>query len=335
MGTAVIQAVSRGKEAALIQVTKVRLRWSFLGSLALLIVALYLKYVQYKEIWYIFLIAAILYPLVFSFNTFQAFLYGKKQFKKAAIYEITVKLLVGVAVLAALYFTRSLLWIILAWLLVHIIARFSIYRSITRKGLKGTDSKVIHYGWHLSVMQSFEAIAFQIDKLIVPFFLGFESLAIYAIADILPNSVKGATKLSAPLLLPKFTALKGIKVFKQIKSKLFLIFLLSFVIAAVGIFLSPFIIPLFFSESYKVAVPFAQILFASIVFALPTRVFLTLLQARKQVRALYTFNIAYSIVMILSLLILIPKFGLIGACFARLVTRLFSAIHLWIVARSA
>jgi len=141
-------------------------------------------------------------------------------------------------------------------------------------------------------------------------------------------------KVASPLLLPKFAKLKGRRVYNRIRSKLSLLVFLSILAAVIGIVLSPFFVPLFFSSTYKTAVPFTQLFFVSLAFGLPSIVFLTLLQARKRIRSMYTYQVTTAVITIVALLVLIPKFGILGACIAKLIIRYVSSGQLWFFARS-
>ncbi len=335
MKTAIVQSVSRGKNRALIQCTKVRFRWSFLGSLALFLIAGYFKYFRTTNFWYVFVIAAVLFPFLYSFDGTAFYFLGTKQFKKAAILSILPSLLGGLAVLMVLFLTNSIVYIVSTHLLVLAIFHTVVYGKVRKTKLEGEDPDVFHYGFHLSLVQAVQVVGYQIDKLIVPYFLGFEHLATYAVASVLPEGLKGLMKLSSSLLLPKFSILEDREAYKQFESKLRLVVLIAISTTMAGIALTPIVIPMFFTPVYKTAVPYAQLLFASLVLSLPGAVFQALLQARKRVRAMYRFNILFSVCSILFMFALIPHYGLWGACLAKLLTRYISTLHLWSEAKSA
>jgi len=334
MGIAIIQSVSRKRYASLIQATHARLRWSILGSVALLVLTAYLRYVRPNDIWPIFLTAALFFPFLHSFDGMGPFFMGQKKFDKAAFYSLLPQIVTSLAVLLMVVVYPVLFWILFVYFSVLVAVKYILYRRITGRKLKGKDPKVVHYGWHLSIMNSIQTIGGHIDKLAIPFFLGFEQLAVYSIAMILPDTCKRFVKAVSPLLLPKFSALKGSRVYGQIKGKLLLIFSLSIIGGILGIVLAPFVVPLLFSDTYVKAVPYAQLLFASVLFVIPTRVFVTLLHARKKVKALYQYQVTISILSIILVLTLTPLYGIWGVCISRLITRYATIARLWWSVRS-
>ena len=333
MPTAIVQSVARGLSRAFIQATKVRFFYSFIGSIALFLFAGYLKYVRPNEIWYLFVLSAVFFPFLFSFNGCSAYFIGKKQFKAAAFPSLIGPICVGLSVLAAVIFVRSLFWIVGTYLAVTSLINLILYAYIAKQNLKGKYPSIVHYGWHLSFMNGIQVIGLQIDRLVVPYFLGFEQLAIYAVASSLPEALKGFMKISSSLLLPKFSALKKLEVYSQVKTRLFLIFLLSIAASLIGVALSPFVVPLFFSSAYANAVSFTQVLFLSIAVGLPSSIFLTVLEARKNVKAMYSYNVVFMLLSILLFVILTPIYGLLGACTAKLIARYIGFIQLWLGAK--
>ncbi len=333
MNDAITQAVATGREKALIQGTLARLRWSLIGTLLLFLAAGYFKIILLKNFWWIFALLGIFFPLFQSFEGYTAYFLGKKQFAALANRDIAIKLTGTVITLFVLYYTQSLFLIALCTFLIPGAMSLFFYFRIIRSGLKSTSQDIVHYGWHLTAMESFITIATYADKFILSYFLGLESLAVYTVATALPEGLKGLMKFGVPLTLPKLSEMKGNHIYPSIKSKVRLLFLLSVIAAAIGILASPFIVPLLFSRAYSDSSFYAQILFISLIFGLPATVLQTLLQAKKQIKALYYTNASYAIIQILALLVLTPIYGIVGVCLSRIIARFTLAMHLWFFAR--
>jgi len=331
MNTAVIQSVSRGLERSIIQATRIRLKWSLLGSLSLLVVAGYLKFIRPTTIWPTFILASVLFPLFYSFDGYGSFYVGKKAFDKAAMYDLTVRLLSTIVLLLTLFFVKDLFWLVFGYMLAIAGTHILFYIWLVSKPLQKSDSEIGHYGLHLSFIDAIMTATAYADKLIVSYFLGFEQLAIYSIATALPEGAKGVMKTLIPLVLPKFAEQR--LTYSKIRNKLLLGIMISAGMCIFGIFIAPLLVPLLFTSKYTVSVFFSQILFASLIFGVLSIVLTSFLQARKATRALYSFNLLYALLDIGLLLLLTPRFGVLGACTARLLTRYLSTVQLWILAR--
>jgi len=332
MNLAITQAASKGKYAVLVQTTKSRFLYSLLGSLVLLISAAYLK-VRNEDVWYIFVIAAFLFPFLYSFDGYVSLLLGKKQFSLAALYSSIPQIIISLAVIGAVYFLHTLVWIVLASIVVTIILHLVFYKKVAGQANSKKDPDAVHYGKHLSYMSSLQIVGSQLDKLIVPYFLGFEQLAMYAIAASLPEGMRNVAKSLSPMLIPKFVKIKGRTVYEKIRKKIWMVFSVSVAFSIAAIFISQWLIPLMFSSTYAGAVPFAQVMFLALPLEFASMIFLMMLKSYKQVRALYWYYSWLACTSLILFVILTPKFGLMGACIARVITSYISGIQLWFSAK--
>ncbi len=325
MGSVIAQSVARGFDSSFVRGTKFRLKCSILGSIALVLVALWFIYVSPRSFWPVFVLAAVFFP-VFALDGFSGFLIGKKRFDLASKYSLLFHFVLTIPMIAAVVLTKNLFVIFLCFFgataLMNILFYFKA-RGMVKS--KKEEAGFLHYGLHLSLIEVLTIIAAQFDKLILSYFMGLENLAIYVVAMAFPEQLKGLMRLSINLLLPKFSTRRVL----YDQRKILYAFIISGLFAVVGFLLVPFLLPLFFSEAYAGSVWFSQVLFISTVFVLPGFIFFTALQAKKRVSELYRYNTAYSVFSIVLLLFLVPKFGILGAILSRVVTTVFSTFYLW------
>jgi O-antigen/teichoic acid export membrane protein len=166
-------------------------------------------------------------------------------------------------------------------------------------------------------MQLIPLAAGNIDKIILPYFMGFKELAVYVVAVSIPQLNKFVISPIAPIILPKLSAHKNIKkLYAFLMKKLPLMIGVSVIINVIGIILTPIAVRLLFTGTYSDAIFFAQLSFLGFFFIIPESIFYNFLVAKKKTRSLYKLNMAPDIIKIVLMLIMIPLWGVIGAIIA-------------------
>ena len=87
----------------------------------------------------------------------------------------------------------------------------------------------------------------------------------------------------------------------------------------IGFFLLPILIPLFFSQRYIDAVPYARWLWLSTCLASPFVFLASILNAQQDRKFLYTRRLSSQLLLLVMFFVLIPPLGLLGAVIARIV----------------
>ena len=193
MNTAITQSVARNIDGAFKKAIKIILKWSWLGSLVLLGVAIYYFNKDNLNFTWIFIFLAFLFPWYSISGYYGAILSGKKRFDIQTKYFTIYSLVTSIAIIISILITKNIFWIIFAFILSDaIIGGFFTYKAykkfITNNKI---DPETIKYGFNLSFIGIISTIAQNIDKIILPILLGFQELAIYAIALIIPEQIKG------------------------------------------------------------------------------------------------------------------------------------------------
>ena len=313
MNQAIIRAVARGEKSSVFAGTSAKLRWSFLGSLALLAVSGYMLLIGHPS-WPHYIFAAATFPFVNAFTTFYSYLYGSQRFADITRYNFAVQSVITAAIIGAILLSGEILFIILAYLIAPTITQYYFFRRVTSKIPKRGKNDVVSYGKHLSLVEGLAMIAEQADKLLLSYFAGFVAVASYTIATILPQQVAYQMKLLPVLILPKFSRKSNIRAI--VRSKILLVIGLSVVIGIVGFLVSPILIPLLFSSQYADVIFFAQLLFLGSIALIPSQIIFTLLIAQKKVRKIHIFNIFSSGSRLILVAVLVPLAGILGAVIA-------------------
>lgn len=329
INTAVIQSTAKGK-TSLLKATKSKFKWSFLGSLALIFVAGYFYYIQPGNLWKYFLIIALFFPFLYSFDTYGSFLIGRERFKENSIFTAVLYLVYAFFILSALFIFNSLFAVIIAYCVAFSMVRIFLFLATRKEANIGKEDKcVLEYGKKLTLITLIPNIAAFLDKIIIPYFLGLENLAIYAIALIIPETVKGIARNTTPLFFSRVVNLKSKELLKKIKQNLFFIVILLVVIFTIGWFLVSPTILLIFGEKYASSIFYSQILLVSLILTPFSQVFNTFLKAQKKSKELFYYNLLSSSTQIICFLIFIPLFGIWGAVLSKIILRVIVFVLLY------
>ena len=325
MGTAITQAVARGYEGSFLPALKTKIRWGLLGGLASLALAGYYYFNDNTTLTISFLITAVFLPFMDSFGTYNALLQGRKLFGISTKYGIISQIIAIASLITVLFLTKNLFLIILAYFASWTILRF-IFLKITLKNFPpnlNQDPQTLSYGKHLSLMNVLNAIAGQLDKILLFHFLGSAPLAIYSFAIAPPEQIKGLLKSIQPLALPKFAQKDKEEIKKTIFKKTGKFFLILIPVTAFYIIIAPFLYKIFFPQ-YLDSIFYSQIFAISLLTAIATLP-VAALQSQMAKKQLYQWNIYGSLLQILLLFVFVWSYGLWGVILARVITRFINA----------
>lgn len=319
---AIIQAVARKYEGSFIPGLKTKIRFGLIGGLLSLGLAGYYFWKGNSTLTISFLIVALLLPLMDSLNIFHGYLKGKKAFKSLVKYVATIQLISAGCLIIVLFLTNNLLLILLAYFIPYIVLRFIFLRIVLKKfpPNQKKDPRTISFGKHLTLMDVATLIAYRLDYILLWHFLGAGVLAVYAFALLPPQKITGLFGgVITPLALPKLSERSSEDLKKTLLKKVFKLFLILLPIVAIYIILAPFFYKILFPR-YLDSVFYSQI-FAITILLFPGTLFSTSLAAQIKKKKLYIYKLSFSFVRIISLLILTPLYGIIGAISAILVAQ--------------
>ncbi len=329
--TAVFLGVAQKKDGTLLQGIKLKLKWSLLGIIGLLVTAGYFYFRPgYEHVWPIFLVAILFFPIIYTFDAVHFFFAGRRKFSWSCLFQIPIEAGSAFAALVSLFFTKNLITIITIYLAVQAVGYLFALR-FARENLrnKKTDAEFASYSTHLTVINFIPYLRTYFDKLIVTYFLGFAATAVYTIGAAMSEQLYAVSKNVGNIVFPKLAELKGKKIYAEVKKRTGKLAIFFILVAFAAILLAPFLIPFFFSAQYAGAVPIAQLL---LLVGIPRAIAFVLTrvqEARRQKGRLYTINACYSGVEILALLVLTPFYGMYGVVGAKAVSNLTYIAIAW------
>ncbi len=265
--------------------------------------------------------ASLAFPFTTLGSLVTAFYNGKKDFRKSSLISTTANLFSIVMTAIALVYFRNFIIVsifsIWSTALINIIFTFKVFKNT--KNLR-TDNKLIKLGLTLSATQIFYTALDYLDKLLIPFFLGFEKNAVYYFAILIPLQIQGFFKMFTALGQPKISEVNP----KEIRRVLFLKSVLLEVVISIIVIFYVLICPLLFKilyPSYREGILLSQIFSISLLYY-PNNIYGAYLTKRRIIRWNIIATIVYGISSVLTLLIFLYFWGLIGAVISKIITRI-------------
>jgi len=328
VNTAVIRATAQGFEGTLRASVPLQLRFGLLPFLIGGGLALYYWQAGNALLAVSLLVIGLLTPPLYAFNTYGAFLIGKKDFRRSTLWGMSASTIYYATLALAAFLSHSPLVLLVANLGIQVCVYVGFYLwtlKVYRPNNK-VDKGALSYGLHLSAMGMFGSVAGQLGNIYIFHFLGPASLALYSFASAVPERLGNIFfKFLGNATLPKFSE----RTVEQIRAELWRKMLISFgagSVVAVGYALiaQPFFT--FFFPTYMDAVPYTLACAVGLAFGAVIYLPLNALTALQYTRALYIYSVLNPIAQIVFPLVGILVGGLWGYLIAHICTIIFANV---------
>lgn len=327
LNTSVMQSAASGFGGVLRQGFRINLKW----SLGVLLVGAGLSVYYFLNgnalLSMSFILAGILSPVTASASLYGAYLYGKKDFKRSALYGMIRNIIFAVALILALFLSKNLPVVIIVYFVVGTLVPLFCYRA-TLRAFRNENTKkdpgLVSYGGHLSVMEIIGSIAGYLDKILIFHYLGATQLAIYVFAIAPVEQLQGGKKILSALIMPKLSKRPFEELQKSGPRKAILLTVYALGLAGIYALLAPYFYKFFYPQ-YLDAVMYSQI-YSLTLLAVSGTVFNETLSAHKKTRELYFHRIMVPALQIILFLILLPLYGLMGLVITHVIVRSFSGL---------
>lgn len=326
---AITQAAAKNLVGFYKYIRKINLRYSLFISLISIIGAIYYYLNENITLAAGLILIALFQPLFNNSSLFYSHLQGKERFQHGTIAHTIKALFTTTATLISVLLTENVTILLTTYFLSYIFINYTLqWFFIKNFGAipKDTSSfqSLLSYTKHSSVQNIISGISNQLDKILIFQNIGAAELAIYTFATALPDQYKGVTKTVDTMLLPRFSKYSTHSIRAKIfhKSILYFAFLLACVL--LYILAAPYIFTLLFPQ-YQESILLSQIYVTGMIFGVGG-IPLAALKSEMDNRKLYNFNLYSSLFQIVSLLIMLPLWGLIGAVLARVAYRFFVCV---------
>lgn len=328
VGTAIARSVAIGKEGSFIPALKTKIKWGFSSAFFSFILAGYYYVNDNISLAISFALIGIFIPLLESFGVYSNYLQGKKFFKSLSKYDIFSQLIASGVIVITVFFTNNLFILLLVYLAIWTLVRF-IYLKRTLINFPPNnqiDPQTINYGKHLSLMNIIGTISANLDKILIWKFLGAVQVATYFLALAIPTHINGLLKIANRLAFPKLAKKNIDEIKNTLLSKIIKFSGLSIIIILLYAISAPFIYKIFFPK-YTEAIFYSQI-FSITILMQPIALISSMLTAHARKKELYFINIISPSSKILLMFFLIPQFGILGAIFALIGSKILDSIVL-------
>ncbi len=328
MDSAVTQSISRGFDGTLELGMKEKMKWGFLGSVLSLFISLY-YFINGNELLSIsFAIVSIFLPFTESMDSYNSLLWGKKLFNVQVKYNVINNLIILVGTTSVLFLTKNLYFVLFTYLLTMTLPNlFFIWRTKkVHKTNNEVDTDAVRYGKKLSLIGILALVFSQLDKVLVFHYIGAANLAIYSLAVAPTDQIKGLLKNVNAMAMPQLSGRTMSEIKNAIWNKINILFFAITSIVLVYIILAPLFFKTFFPK-YMDSVVYSQILSLSLIPVVLAGFLYTIMESQKAEKEIYKHDTYGNIFGIIVLLPLVYYYGIWGAIYSRIVTRLFLAFY--------
>jgi O-antigen/teichoic acid export membrane protein len=319
LGTALLRSSARGHDGALEKSFNLMLRWSIgmvaIGALA----GGYYLLNGNQLLGYSLLLVGSLSPILASSSLYRPFLIGKKEFKRATFFGLAQSGVPAVTVLTGLLLSSSVNVLIAIYFISSAATTWFLYTSALKLAKNDTtEPETERLGKHVSVMNIISTIAGKLDSILLFQFMGGAQLAIFAFATAIPDHMRASLKNIGALAIPKLAHKEKIELKRIVYDKSVLIFILTVLMAVVYVAAAPYLFAFFFPQ-YMSAVIYSQVYAVTILLSLTLST--AYFDAQIAIKERYTLNIISSMTIIVFTVGGILLFGIWGAIFARIASR--------------
>lgn len=334
MNPAIARAVAMGNEGVFRPSVIYQLKRNSLMFLAFCGLGFYYYVRQDTVMSLSFFVLAFFVPATLAFNTYSAYLEGKRQFQKANILSILSTLTYSVGMLLILLSTDSVVWIVTIYAITTFVASFSFYLYVLYTYKPPTTQQTAEtftYGRELTYLRIIDPIIAQIDKIILGHFWGPAQLATYSLAMAIPNRAMLFIKSWVAIGFPKFSEKTPEKINQVFSRRILQGIGVGVVVATVYILLAPYLFK-YVLPQYLEGVMYSQFLAIGLIFALPNRYVSLLLTSQGKSRLLFKRSVIISVINIMLYTGLGISNGLLGLVIANIssaVISLFLNISMW------
>ena len=277
---------------------------------------------------YGFLFISLMQPFINAFELISAYQIGRQAFKRNTHWHLVKTVITSTSIVAATVLTNEPLLIFLVFLTSNALA--SGIATYFNKPVEESASAIeikpyVKYAKHTSIQNIVGGFADQLDKLLIFQNLGAKELAVYAFATAIPDQYKGITKTIDMLILPRFSRHKAETIHGKIIHKSLIYFLLLSICAALYYFIAPFIFAWLY-PTYSETVWLSQLYALGIIFGFGS-IPLNALKATMDSKILHKFRIVTAFFQVVTLIILVHVYGLLGAIITRILFRAFICFY--------
>jgi O-antigen/teichoic acid export membrane protein len=308
--TSIVRSIARGADGTFASALRAKITWGFLATLIIAVFGAWQIHTGHMVLGIAFLIGAIFAPLREAFALYAGYWNGRDRFDIQAKYLIISAAVNTIAVVVAIYVSRNMIIILVAFLASKTLIDAILYRrTVMERRNDDVDPSAVSFGKHLTAMDAFETIAAYVDKIILWYSSGAVAVAVWSFAQ---TPIKKALDLLpvVPLALSRMGGMDVRAMKGTIMKKFYLLFVFTIPAAGAVALMAPILYRIFFPQ-YLDSVGYFQASALLIAFV-PFSFLATALVVELRQRQLYILRISSSLLKIILFVALVPIMGIWG-----------------------
>jgi O-antigen/teichoic acid export membrane protein len=291
--TALVRAVSRGKEGTVTVVMKTRVLWGLLGTAAGVALTIYYWLHGNASLGAGFLVVALFIAIMDPLTSYDDLLQGRSDFRRSSLFGFAIQIGVSLLMAGSVLAFHALVPLLLAYFAGYTFLRLIalVYTFKEHPPNRERDDTAIGYGKHLTFLKGVSTVASSLGSIVLFHTLGGTGLAIYSIALAPIEQARGLLNSVGSLVLPKFSKDSWTVPSPAIlahKTRAFFAVLTLGIICYIGA--APYVFRLLFPR-YVASVPYSQVLALSLLLTIAGVILTSILRAKKEVRKIYAFSV--------------------------------------------
>jgi O-antigen/teichoic acid export membrane protein len=320
----IIRGVAKGDTVVVWAGIKRILMIAPLGSLVLLLAAIERWYVGEPTVAAALAFSGIVFPAYAICGLYGSILTGQERIQRLTKIAIINNTLFAVCFFLVIWKTKELLPVFFAYLGIDILFRgFLTWNEVRKLPKTGSVEEHIKLGDHLNAIGILQALAAQLDQILLHRLAGYGTLANYSIAMLIPEQIKDFVNAIGGVMLRRFSKREQTaKTLIQTRRHFWTMLGLTALIVVAYAFVAPIAIPWLFPQYGSEVLP--SIVYAIGLLGLVTLVGLNYFQAHHNIKALWRFYGLNTAIQVAGNVVLIPLFGAWGAILSKTTTRLAS-----------
>lgn len=301
---------------------------SLLGTIALIIAAFWYQNTGENNLAIGFSIAAIIFPFMHGLTIWQGAKTGTEDFQSLLKLQGSTAVIMHTLMIAAILLVPGsyhipLLMLMIVPAILNVMMIITDLKAIPRDA--PTEANNIAYGIKTTLYGAFNTVAKHMDKILLFLFLSPASLATFVAADRLADLLRNSIQDVGATLAARFAKHDH---YSEELDKILKLFCLVIGIAIVifAFTFAPWILTTIFGEAYSDAIPYMQALMCSVAIANIATLRFRYIRSKLDDKSYRNIVISTSMIRIITSLVLIPLYGLIGAVISTFVYRVVMTV---------
>ena len=327
MNQAIGQAVASGDDGVLRASVRYQLKWNTLQIVAFFGLGAYYFYNGNTPIALSLFAIGIFSPLAQAFNTYGAYLDGKRQFRLNNIFSVISTAIYVISMMTVIIISGDIVWLIVTYSVVTFLTTAALYMTTLRifKPPTTEASGALKYGRELTFISWISPVVSQIDKIILTHFWGATQLALYSLSMAVPGRATSFIKSLADIGFVKFSTKTPEELNKVFYIRIFQGLSIGAICTIGYIAVAPYLFQ-YLIPKYLDALFYSQLLSVSFLFAMPNRYISLLLSSQKFSRIIFINNMIQNAIRLCSYIVLGIWGGLLGLIIAQISNSLISLL---------